>query len=164
MPRRWSAIGAAAVLVGTLTGCSAFDGFVDGLSEDPPRDDSGKITAAATAAPTAVQEGDCIESVPTGTFTNLSVIPCDQEHRGEIFAETALDDGTFPGKENVTDEASSFCRTEFETFVGMDYDESVIDFIALYPTAESWERNDRAIQCVLDANEPVTGTLKNADR
>lgn len=161
--QRLTALGATALLAGTLTGCTAVEGLFGGES-DAPRDGDGQVTAAATTSPGSAKVGDCLEKIPDGEFTELPVVPCDTEHRGEIFAETTLPDGDFPGDKQVAEEGQTFCKDEFERFVGMPFDDSKLYYVAFYPTESSWEQKDRLIQCVLEADKPVTGTLENAKR
>ncbi|GAA1859693.1 septum formation family protein [Myceligenerans crystallogenes] len=164
--QRLAALGATALLAGTLTGCSAVEGLLGGGGGEPEvtRDSEGQVTAETTTAPGAAQVGDCLGTIPQGTFTELPVVPCDKEHRGEIYAEKKLPEGKFPGDKQVADEGNTFCKAEFATFVGMPFDESELYFVAFYPTKGSWAENDRLIQCVLEAEKPTTGTLEGAER
>ena len=55
------------------------------------------------------------------------------------------------------------CLERFETFVGKDYESSSLDIATLYPSQESWQRqNDREVICaVYDMEaEKLTGSVK----
>ena len=46
------------------------------------------------------------------------------------------------------------CLERFDGFVGLDYEDSILDIVTLYPTSESWQQNDREVVCALyDINE-----------
>lgn len=155
----------AVVAAGLFSGCSAVDGFLEGLSSEAPRDENGEVTEAADAGAMTVQVGDCIDVDALGeqeTFTDLPVIPCDDEHTGEIYAEKVLDDGDYPGDDSIQEEADTFCGEEFEGFVGMPYADSALYYWSFYPTKDSWRLDDRTIQCVLESEDPVTGSLEGA--
>ncbi|MBL0888172.1 septum formation family protein [Myceligenerans indicum] len=157
----------AVLAAGVFSGCSAIDGFLEGSSNEAPRDENGNITEASDADAMAVEIGDCLDIAELenqATFTDLPVMPCDEEHTGEIYAEKDLANGTYPGEEDVTNEADTFCENEFETFVGTPYSESELYFWSFYPTKESWRQDDRTIQCVLESEQPVTETLKGVAR
>ncbi|MBE1875183.1 septum formation family protein [Myceligenerans pegani] len=165
--RATTAVVGAALVAGLLSGCSAIDGFLDGSSDEAPRDENGEITEASDADAMAVEIGDCLDVTALenqATFTDLPVMPCDEEHTGEIYAEKDLANGEYPGEKDVTDEADAFCESEFEAFVGLPYADSELYFWSFYPTEESWEQEDRTIQCVVQSEEPVTETLEGVER
>ncbi len=110
--------------------------------------------------------GDCISSFNAEEqVEELTVIPCEEEHDQEVFAVFEVPDGDFPGGEAFQTQVETDCVGEFMTFVGMDYNESVLDIQWLEPTEESWAQGDRELVCtVYDPAGPVTGTLEGANR
>ncbi|GAB3163766.1 hypothetical protein GCM10027059_18580 [Myceligenerans halotolerans] len=162
-----TAVVGAALAVGLFSGCSAIDDFLEGSADEAPRDENGEIIEEADAGAMTVEIGDCLDIAELenqATFTDLPVMPCDQEHTGEIYAEKDLANGAYPGEDDVTEEADTFCEGEFENFVGVPYSESELYFWSFYPTKESWRQDDRTIQCVLESEEPVTESLEGAER
>lgn len=156
------ALAAASALV--LSGCGA---------SEPVRDaETGEIVEAAEADAFSIRVGDCLDT--TGTFSeeesteveSLPTIPCGDAHDGEVYATTLLDEGDYPGEDAVVKQADEFCYTEFEPFVGLAYEDSVLDFTMLYPTSDSWSMlDDREIVCiVVDLEGGVTGSMKSAQR
>ncbi|MBO0610968.1 septum formation family protein [Myceligenerans salitolerans] len=165
--RGFTVVVGAALAAGILSGCSAIDGFLEGSSDEAPRDENGEITEASDADAMSVEIGDCLDIAALenqATFTDLPVMPCDEEHTGEIYAEKDLANGEYPGEKDVTAEADTFCESEFETFVGVPYSESELYFWSFYPTKESWQQEDRTIQCVLESEKPVTESLEGVER
>lgn len=147
----------AAVLL--LASCSL-------LSSDAPRDDSGQVTEAATISVSKLQTGDCFDSASMGSgeVDTVKVIPCDEPHDSEIYAEKTLTGSAFPGGDAIQEEANEFCYNEFAPFVGVALEDSVLYFYGLTPTQGSWEQhNDRLIQCIIISDEgDISHSLKGA--
>lgn len=150
---------AAAAAVLLLASCSL-------LESDAPRDDSGQVTEATTISVFKLQKGDCFDeaSMGTGEVNTVKVIPCDEPHDSEIFAEKTLTGSSFPGDSAIQEEADEFCYGEFEPFVGISYDDSLHYFYSLTPTQGSWDQdNDRLIQCIIISDEGnISHSLKGA--
>lgn len=148
-----AAVAAGATL---LTGCSF-------LSGDAPRDESGQVTSSADAGAMNVRLGDCISDVALldGTVETVPVVPCDQPHQGEVFAEQELTESSLP--DDVPARADDFCMGEVVGFLGGEPtgDYANLGIMYLYPTAQSWMLGDRKIQCIIaDEEGKLTGSLK----
>ncbi|TDE08100.1 septum formation family protein [Jiangella asiatica] len=147
--------GAAVVLMGA---CS---------EDGPQRDEAGNITESADDADVfEVRVGDCLGDFgDSAEVSEVALAPCDDEHAQQAYAVSELSDGDFPGDEAFRAEADEVCVAEFETFVGVPYAESELDYTWLQPTEESWEQGDRELVClVYDPAGPVTGSLEGAGR
>jgi hypothetical protein len=159
-----TSVAAPALLLLALSGCALLG------PEDAPRESpGGQITESADADVFSVQVGDCINASAMEDDTemeSLPVVPCADPHDGEIIAQTELPEGDFPGDDALVAQGEEFCAAEFETFVGIPYDDSALYVWPLTPSQGGWETvDDRVIQCVLDTDgELVTGTLKGAAR
>ncbi len=154
-----SAASAAVAAVLLLAGCSD-----DG--DEPQRDPSGNITESAGADVFDVRAGDCLGDFgDSEQVTDVSVVPCDQEHAQEIYATAEVPDGELPSDDDLRAQAEEVCTAEFETYVGLPYAESALDFTWLQPTTESWDQGDRELVCLVnDPAGPVTGSLQGANR
>jgi hypothetical protein len=141
--------------------------------------------AAETPAPTQAQETaapgagevdvfdlkvrDCLaDSMPTGgeeVFT-VETVPCSEPHSEEIYAVVPLPEGDFPGDEAVAVQADKVCNAEFESFVGLPYQESVLYYNSLYPSDEqTWNGVFREVVCsVYDPDGEVSGSLRGVQR
>lgn len=133
---------------------------------DAKRDDSGRPTESSVADVFKVKVGDCISEPGTSQFRNVTIIPCGQDHQFEAFAATEVTESVFPGLSAMEDRAEEYCFAEFATFVGMDYQKSVLDIFLFYPTRDSWRIGDREIVCFVGEPQGSTtiGTLKGAAR
>lgn len=130
-------------------------------------EETGEITEASDADVFSIAVGDCMNSAELGSeIETVPTVPCSEPHDTEIYASTTLDDGEWPGDEAITAAADEFCYTEFETFIGMSYDESEIYFQSIGPSEVSWsELEDREILCLaVDEAGGITGTLEGANR
>ncbi len=101
-----------------------------------PDETSAPTQAQETAPPGAgevdvldLEVGDCVaDSLPVGEEVILTVetVPCSEPHSEEVYAVVTLPDGDFPGDEAVAAQADEVCAAEFESFVGLPYEESVL--------------------------------------
>ncbi len=159
----WSR-GLAALILGAaslaLAGCSLFGGT------------SGTPTHASTDASTdsadvfTIKVGDCLnDGALEGQVSTVPTVDCSKPHDSEAFASIIMTDGEFPGDDAVKTQAESGCTAQFNTFIGMDYGTSKLDYSYYYPTSDSWAQGDREILClVLDPAGQTTGSLKGAAR
>lgn len=161
-----AALGAAAALA--LTGCSAVEDLFGGGGEEPERDPSGQVTESQDAADVfTIKVGDCIGSFEDGSeVAELPVVPCSDPHDQEVYASFMVPEAdAFPGTDAVNSQAETDCAAEFETFVGVPYEESALYVQFLTPTEESWGQGDREILCTIyDPEGQTTGSLQDAGR
>jgi hypothetical protein len=116
-----------------------------------------------------LEVGDCFADIPKVEeeviYNSIDTVSCSEPHGAEIYAVVGLPEGDFPGDEAVLAQAVEVCGAEFEGFVGLPYEESVLEFSYLYPTEESWDAGDRSVTCsVVDLAGDTTGTLADANR
>lgn len=99
----------------------------------------------------------------------IDIVPCDEPHDVEVVlvadhpAGPSID---FPGETAVDDYAVDRCTTEFEAYVGVPYEASVLDVAYVAPGEDGWDGGDRRIACVvyhLDL-EPLTGSVRGSGR
>ena len=143
-----------------------------------PDETSAPTQAQETAAPGAVavdvfylKVGDCLADplVDGGAeeVSSVQSVPCSEPHSGEVYAALTLPEGEgdYPGGEAVTAQADELCAAEFESFVGLPYDESVLYLSYLYPLEENWSSGARGVLCTVeDPAGDTTGTLADANR
>lgn len=149
-------------------------------SDDPSEDPT---TSAAPSGPTPgsrivplrLSLGDCFDS-PELLGANsddelevrtVTLQDCDTPHDLEVYAEYEVDvEGEeFPGADVIAEEAIG-CLPRFEDFVGMSYQESVLEVYHFFPTETSWDTfGDREILCmVTEPGRQVSDTLRDAQR
>jgi hypothetical protein len=159
----FAVIALASVL--TLGGCSAISGLFGG--ETVARDsETQEITEAGTADVFQLKVGDCLNDVDAEEVTEVPAVPCDQPHDNEIYYEFSMPDGEFPGNDGTMAAAEEECGPQFDTFVGLAYEESVLDWFPYTPTELSWtEAGDRVVQCVIfEPDVRTSGSLAGVAR
>jgi hypothetical protein len=137
-----------------------------GCSSDPERDEeTGELAESGDVGVFDLEVGDCLgEEISEGEVESLEAAPCSEPHSEEIFAALTIPDGDYPGQEALDAEVEG-CFEEFTEFVGMPYEESVLEINYMAPTEESWGQGDRELLCtVYDPEAETTGTLQNANR
>jgi hypothetical protein len=148
-------IGATSLL---LVGCSVLG-----------RGSSSESTPTPTKTGTEVatiKVGDCLnDSALKGAVSTVPTVDCAKPHDSEAYASIKLDDGAFPGDTVIRQKAIDGCKSQFNTFTGINYDQSTLKFAFYYPTEQSWGLGDRGIICLIsDPAGQVKGTLAGAAR
>lgn len=134
------------------------------LGEDPADIEGAEMVSFAD-----LEVGDCIPFVEYESDDAISQVPvvsCDRPHTDEVYFIYQVEDGEFPGDDALYNAAWDRCHDEFESFVGVPYEESVLDFYNYTPTKSSWMRAaDRTVHCIaFSYDENVTGSLQGTGR
>lgn len=155
--------GAVVLASVALTGCSSI--LFGAATGDASRDEAGAVQSEEKIDIFNLKVGDCkMEDVP-GDIADTKVVPCAEPHDEEVYFEFTLEDGEYPGEEAVGVAADERCYEEFETFAGIPYEDSTLDFFPFTPTEQGWAEGDQVVQCVIwDPAGPVVGTLAGAAR
>lgn len=161
------AVSTLAVTALGLTGCSALNQFMP--TSQPSRDaETGEIVEKQENADVfSLRVGDCVDtdSSMSGEISSLPTIPCDQSHTDEVYFSYMVESEEFPGEDAIIAEAEQTCVPAFETFIGIGYQDSVLEYWPMYPTEGSWSDGDREVLClVYDPSAATVGTLKGAAR
>jgi hypothetical protein len=127
-----------------------------GAITDADRDATGAIVGEGTIDAFQLRVGDCFNdgSSMGAEVSDLPGVPCDEPHDYETYAvfDVALQE--YPSDDEMSELAYERCLERFGGFVGLDYEDSILDIVTLYPTTESWQQNDREVVCALfDINE-----------
>jgi hypothetical protein len=138
---------------------------VYGAVMEADRDSTGAIVGEGTVDAFQVRVGDCFDdssSDAAGEITSLPGVPCSEEHDNEAFAVIDLTIPSYPGGDTMDGLAYTSCMERFESFVGKDYESSTLEILPIYPTPDSWAKNDRKVICAIyemDENKLV-GSVK----
>ena len=114
----------------------------------------GTIDRAGSLDAFSIRVGDCYNQ---GTSTSedgsseistVDAVPCSEPHDNEVYAVFDVDVEEFPGREGMYELAVSECVARFDDFVGMAYQDSILDVNPLYPTLDGWNSiGDREVIC-----------------
>ena len=130
------------------------------------RDDSGQIVSEGTLDAFSIRVGDCTNEPDSDPdeegISSVLAVPCSQPHDNEFYYKFDVSHPEYPGDEPMYEEAFEGCYEQFELFVGLDYDSSVLEIYPLYPSEGSWAQDDREVICGLYHIdfEKLTGSVK----
>jgi putative regulator of septum formation len=83
-----------------------------------------------------LQPGMCVREDPNGT--DYLVVDCNAEHQEEVISRSTLASVGWPGDAAVEDMAGGKCKPAFATYVGLELDESRLDFDFVTPDESGW--------------------------
>ena len=127
-------------------------------SDRAERANDGTIASRGSLLVMDLHVGDCFDD-PTGLnpaapdlvdVVGVEVLPCDVPHDNEVFAKLDHEGGStagYPGEAEITEYAVERCIDEFEPWVGLSFDESILDVLFIVPHAKGWGVGDRGIVC-----------------
>ncbi len=135
-------------------------------TEDTSDDTTDDTTGPEDADVFSLEVGDCLNEDTAGSEVGeVPLVPCEESHVSEIYYSHMIDTPDLPDSTEMEGIVTDVCLAEFESFVGMPYEESVLEVTWLEPTQGSWESGDRELLCmVVDPSGPVTGSLAGANR
>jgi hypothetical protein len=137
---------------------------VIGFSAAAERNAAGEITSAGIVDAFEVRVGDCFddEAFASTEIAEIPAVPCSQPHDNEAYAKFDVPGTEWPGDERIEELAYEGCFERFAGAIGRSYEESVIDYTAIWPSEGSWkQRADREVICVgyHVEFEKLTGTI-----
>lgn len=127
------------------------------------------VMPLSACAPTVdVEVGECLEmkTFPKGeNITHLPTVDCSTSHTMEVFAVDQIEEDFDPENEiQMAVLADGVCRPAFKQYVGVDIDESELEYSFFYPSPEGHEEHDdRQIICVLIGPE-ATSSYRDSGR
>ncbi|GLI28526.1 hypothetical protein ARHIZOSPH14_27680 [Agromyces rhizosphaerae] len=155
----------AASAVAMLAGCSLVaDAFRPGGVVELPSSPE-PITEAGVRQPSELLVGDCVGDFgPDGIVDVVPVMPCSDPHLAEAFHEFDLGTTSLPSDDELFPMVAAECDAAFESFVGVEWSLSSLNWYYFAPTVESWDEvDDRRVLCmVFDPAGLTTGTLAGA--
>ena len=135
---------------------------------EPTRDEDGDITETENVNPNLLKAGDCFNDPEAGTptqVTELRAVPCEEPHDNEVFYVFDLEDGEFPGADEVKQAGLDACEPQASEYLGAEPEAAALVINPITPTEQSWvETKDRTVICALykaDGSE-ITGPLQDS--
>ncbi len=152
------------------TGLAASVAASLGGFDNTTRDDDGQITNGGEISIFNVQVGDCLKD---GDLANLETqgsvsesvgVPCTEPHKYEVFGEKIVSDLDSFSRVAVISEAEEFCLSSFQSYIGVAYKDSLLEFTYLFPTEDSWANGDKEITCLVESgsNEMLNVSVRNS--
>jgi hypothetical protein len=108
--------------------------------------------------------GSCVADEDALSSAEIDTVSCDDEHAFELIAKFDLDDGDYPGDDEVREAAEEGCQGDrFTDYVGRTYEEATDVLVTpLPPSEDTWKAAaDRTVLCFAHAPDaaPTTGSL-----
>lgn len=154
----------ALTAVVALGGCSVLQDVFPAQAE---RDaETQEIAEAGQQDVFSVALGDCFnddQAAPGSEISDVPAVPCAEPHDNEVYFLFDVPGEEFPV--DIDQLADDGCYTQFATFVGLDYETSVLNYFPIQPTAQTWADGDREVICsVFEPEVQVSGTLAGSAR
>lgn len=128
------------------------------------------VNAPQTKSVFDLTVGECLESPTEDVVTDVTIVGCEDPHDLEVISVRSLGGGPdteYPGGAEVVDRAFTLCLEDFETYVGLPYQESDLVLDPYYPLETSWVlAGDRDVACVVGGSggEQLTGSMLGTGR
>jgi len=143
-------------------------GAIAGAVFNAARNDEGDIAKAGDLKITDLRVGDCfdLKDPAAELIEDVKAVPCEQEHEYEMFLIGSMAAGSYPSDTAFSSFVENECLPAFETYVGLVYEESVLDVFWVVPSTDSWNDGDRAVQCAVyhPRIHRLTGSQKGSAR
>lgn len=155
-----SIITATALLVtagAALAGCSTIKDVIDVAQP---------IVDAVGDESTWIEVGDCFNEATDDVVSDIPTVPCTEPHDYEVYASFDIDLAKYPGDDEVSRLADEGCYAPFETYIGISFDNSALDYSYYVPTQDGWnDYDDREVSCIaFDPAGQLTGSVAGAAR
>jgi len=115
----------------------------------------------------ALVPGDCLEK-PGAAFETTQRVDCAKPHDLEVFAlidDPAPRGAKYPGRDLMDREANVACPPQFESYVGIPFDQSQLAATFFVPVKATWDANSRRLLCTVSAKTgQLTGSVKGSKR
>ena len=136
------------------------------------RDEAGEITQSGDIDVFSLQVGDCLEDLDSDsgvdedgvTWVSQGIaVPCSEPHVYEVFSQLF-----FNGLDRKEIEEITFdeCLKDFESYVGVPFEESVFYITGLFPSLESYATGDREVTCMIfvEGEKPLKGSARGSGK
>lgn len=115
-----------------------------------------------------LEAGDCIQ-VPEGDDIGaLERLPCDEPHDAEVFGvlvHPAEPNAPYPGSDALVAYAGESCLGQiFTDYMGVARDKSQLKHFEIVPQQSAWDDGRRQLVCAVDADAPLTGSVRGSAR
>lgn len=135
-------------------------------SADLTSDLKGTMTALADVV-SVPGAGQCTGDPSSKKWNDggVEIIDCAKPHYYEVY-------GTQPVTAKPASDAeikaamTTFCKDQYATFMGIDYDKGTMSIFALYPHVDTWDNTpNRSIVCMVGTDTgDLTGSLKDSKK
>jgi hypothetical protein len=98
--------------------------------------------------------GDCFNArdirKPTKPLPNhIDIMSCTRSHDAEVYFSDSiwLSTQPYPGDKEIDDRYHARCKDQLEGYVGMRYEQSMLEYVSWVPNTNTWKVGDRRSIC-----------------
>jgi hypothetical protein len=139
------------------------------------KQDDGDISADLKGTMTGLanvvsnpEVGACTGDVANAQWNDdgVEIVDCAKPHFYEIYAAEPMTTIKPASDNDIKTEVTTFCKAQFESFVGLSFDSSTLDVRSNHPSMSSWDATSKHdIQCMVGSDAGgITDTLKGAKK
>jgi hypothetical protein len=132
------------------------------------RDEGGQIANPGNLEVKDLRAGDCfnLKDPDAAEVDEVEAKPCSDTHQYELYHAADMASGDYPSDDAVDAFLQAECAPAFGSYVGLDYQTSVLGVIYFTPSSDGWDDGDHSVQCAVydPANEELTSSLKSSAR
>jgi hypothetical protein len=134
-------------------------------AERRSHDTSSAIADSEDVLTVDIGLGDCLITSQLGDdedlIRTLPKVPCSQRHDSEVYAVIQAPGSDYPGDDEMGDLADDLCSDAFTEQLPRDIVED-LDYSTffLFPSAETWAQEDRAVTCMVTTDDLRTGSVR----
>jgi len=110
-----------------------------------------------------IKVGACFTDNSVISVTTIKTVDCSQTHDSEVFFNQVVTSDSYPTSDQWDAFAQQYCLPAFASYVGIDYDNSVLNIGYYIPDSNSWSDGDKTLTCyATEPNGDLTSSIKNS--
>jgi hypothetical protein len=131
------------------------------VAAGPQRSASGRVTQPGSTSVYSLRTGDCLQNPGARLgITSVTVVPCNQRHNAQVFAQFAVPGSSYPGAAALQHQAAAGCHTRIAATINGSLVTSSMTLQYLFPESDSWAAGHRSITClVVDSSADMTTSI-----
>ena len=112
-----------------------------------------------------IKVGACFTDTSATTVTTIKTVSCTKTHDSEVFDNQVVTSDSYPTSDEWDAFAQQYCLPAFASYVGIDYNDSVLNIGYYIPDSNSWSHGDKTLTCyATDPNGGLTSSIKGSGR
>jgi hypothetical protein len=108
----------------------------------------------------SLTEGQCFDIPDPNAVTAVNLIDCNEPHSYEAIGKYELESSSL----HAEDDMILRCMVYFEPYVGVDYSDSRLDVLAIFPLEQSFAEGERTVVCLVNEvdGSQMLGSARNS--
>jgi len=114
-----------------------------------------------------MQPGDCFDDqrMADSQYAYAWVVDCSVPHDSEVFFVGDVTATSYPSDDEWTADEKQLCHPAFQDYVGISFDDSVLDLGYVYPGEDEWNSGTHTLMCFAqDEAGGLTQSVKGSNR